>query len=231
MAQILSHQKRSADTRIHGGWSYYYPDDHIFDRWPRASITAWQVMALESARLGGVHVPSRAFEDARSFLRNCWDRNRGAFRYSHDPARLGSAFDVLPGSTPASLFALSLLGDDVAGAKFGKARAFVLDRLPRSYRYTTDDAFVHQAQGNLYFWYYGTLALFRVGGEPWEMWNEGMKDALVPAQAEDGSWRPISIYATDYAGDTQRDRTYSTAMCVLTLEIYYRYFTPLLKVE
>ena len=127
--------------------------------------------------------------------------------------------------------ALSLLGDDVAAPKFGKARAFVLDRLPRAYRYTTDDAFVHQAQGNLYFWYYGTLALFRVDGEPWEMWNEGMKDALLPAQAEDGSWRPISIYATDYAGDTNRDRSYSTAMCVLTLEVYYRYFTPLLKVE
>ena len=46
-----------------------------------------------------------------------------------------------------------------------------------------------------------------------------------------GSWRPISIYATDYADDTQRERTYSAAMCVLTLEIYYRYFTPLLKVR
>jgi len=231
VAQILRRQQRSADSRIHGGWSYYYSDDHTFDRWPRASITAWQVMALESARLGGVKVPDRAFEDARGFLRKCWDQNRGAFRYSHDPARLGSSFDVLPGSTPASLFALSLLGDDVATSKFGKARAFVLDRAPSGYRYTTDDAFVHKAQGNLYFWYYGTLAMFRVDGVPWEMWNEAMKDTLLPSQDEDGSWRPISIYATDYAGDTQRDRTYSTAMCVLTLEVYYRYFTPLLKVE
>ena len=27
------------------------------------------------------------------------------------------------------------------------------------------------------------------------------------------------------------DRSYTTAMCVLTLEVYYRYFTPLLAVE
>jgi hypothetical protein len=32
-----------------------------------------------------------------------------------------------------------------------------------------------------------------------------------------------------YAGDTNENRSYTTAMCVLSLEIYYRYFTPLLK--
>ena len=42
------------------------------------------------------------------------------------------------------------------------------------------------------------------------------------------------IYACMYiltrveAGDSRRDRSYTTAMCVLSLEVYYRYFTPLL---
>ena len=57
-----------------------------------------------------------------------------------------------------------------------------------------------------------------------------MKDTLLPAQDQDGSWRPISIYA-GYAQDSDGDRSYTTAMNVLTLEVYYRYFTPLLKVE
>ena len=92
-------------------------------------------------------------------------------------------------------------------------------------------AFVHRAVGNLYFWYYATLAMFRVDGEPWERWNGAMKNTLLPAQEADGSWAAISIYATNYAGDDREDRVYSTAMCVLTLEVYYRYFTPLLKVE
>ena len=57
-----------------------------------------------------------------------------------------------------------------------------------------------------------------------------MKGTLLPAQEQDGSWEPISVYA-EMAGDTDRDRVYTTAMNVLTLEVYYRYFTPLLKVR
>ena len=52
----------------------------------------------------------------------------------------------------------------------------------------------------------------------------------LPAQAADGSWPPIDIYAR-YARDDERDKSYTTAMCVLSLEIYYRYFLPLLKVH
>ena len=83
----------------------------------------------------------------------------------------------------------------------------------------------------MYFWYYGTLAMFRAGGNDWRRWNESLKGTLLPTQNADGSWDPKSVYATDYAGDDRRDKSYSTAMAVLTLEVYYRYFTPLLKVR
>ena len=41
------------------------------------------------------------------------------------------------------------------------------------------------------------------------------------------TWAPIDVYA-DEAGDSETDKSYTTAMCVLCLEVYYRYFTPLL---
>ncbi len=41
----------------------------------------------------------------------------------------------------------------------------------------------------------------------------------------------IDVYCTTYARDGERDRSYSTAMCVLSLEVYYRYYLPLLKVR
>jgi WD40 repeat protein len=228
---ILDNQNRqSRDPKRFGGWSYYYPDGHVFDSWPRCSITAWQVMALESARLGGIEVPDRAFDDAKAFLLGAYDRRRGYFRYSHDPERLNSEYRTLPGSTPAALFALSLVGEDPKSARFDKAREFVLDRAPDGYRYTSDADFVERGMGNLYFWYYGTLALFRCEGDEWELWNAKMKKTLLPSQDKDGSWRPIDLYAR-YAGDDRNDRSYTTAMCVLALEVYYRYFTPLLKVR
>ena len=232
LGQILSHQSERDDPRFRGGWGYYYKDERVWngDTWPRTSVTAWQVMALESARLGGLEVPDAAFAEARRFLVNTWDEGRGAFRYDHDPSRLNSGYPILPASTPAALFALSLLGADVASDELAAARRFVLERAPREYRYRGDDEFVFNARGNLYFWYYGTLALFRAGGQDWQRWNVAMKETLLGAQTDDGSWQPISIYAR-YAGDDDEDRSYTTALCVLTLEIYYRYFTPLLSVE
>ncbi|HVS10574.1 MAG TPA: hypothetical protein VMS76_11935, partial [Planctomycetota bacterium] len=230
VAEVLRHQVRRGDPRKVGGWSYYYPDGATFDSWPRVSITAWQVMALESARLGGLAVPGEAFQAARSFLLGSWDLRLGAFRYSHDPDRLRSGFPTLPGSTPAALFALALLGEDVNEDRFTRARGFVLERAPREYDYGSSEDFVFRARGNTYFWYYGSLAMFVCGGEPWERWNTAMKEVLVPSQQSDGSWIPLDAYA-EYAGDDPADRSYTTAACVLTLEVYYRYFTPLLAVR
>ncbi len=220
--RIESEQLHSRDARIDGGWGYYYPDGRTYDRWPRVSVTVWQVMALESAQLGGIEVRSEVFDDAKDFLVKSWDRDHGAYRYSHDPSRLGGDYPILPGSTPAALFALSLLGEETDSNRYREARRFVLDRAPEEYRFRGNDNFVFRARGNLYFWYYGTLALFRSGGSEWQRWNTAMKECLLPAQQEDGSWEPISIYA-EYAADSRRDRTYTTAMCVLTLEVYYRY--------
>lgn len=230
--QILRHQDGTRDARLFGGWGYYFADGHVWggDEWPRTSVTAWQVMALESARLGGLDVPDAAFADAREFLLHTWDERRGAFRYDHDPERLSSGYPILPASTPAALFALALLDVDPAAEDLAAARRFVLTRAPDGYRYTGDDDFVRLARGNPYFWYYATLALFRVGGREWERWNTALQATLLPAQEEDGSWAPIDVYS-EYAGDDDDERTYATAMCVLSLEVYYRYFTPLLRVK
>ncbi len=228
--RILAQQLRRSEVATDGGWGYYYPDGSVFDRWPRASITAWQVMALESARLGGMEVPDESFQRAKQFLAGSWDDGMGAFRYSHDPARLNLAYPTLPGSTPAALFALSLLGEDLEQNPWDRGVEYVASRAPREFAMESDDAFVHRGSGNLYFWYYGSLVLFRVGGEPWQRWNAGLKETLLPAQEPDGSWAPIEVYAR-YAGDDAKDRSYTTAMCVLSLEVYYRYFTPLLQVR
>ncbi|MFT4647161.1 MAG: hypothetical protein ACI9X4_000368 [Glaciecola sp.] len=230
VAHIVGNQNHARDVRFFGGWNYYYADDETYDSWPRVSVTSWQVMALKSARLAGLDVPKDTMEDAHTFLSNAWDRNLGAYRYNHAPSRLQSSYPTLPASTPAALFALSLLGEDLKDPQFSRARSFLLTRTPDTYRYDGQDAFVHQAQGNLYFWYYSSLALLRTGGNQWDRWNEGLKQTLLPAQSEDGSWAPISVYA-NYAGDTEEDRSYTTAMCVLSLEIYYRYFTPMLNAD
>jgi hypothetical protein len=230
VAHVLANQRTSGGGKNRGGWSYYGDDGPYFDEYARTSITSWQVMALESARLGGIAVPDAAFENAKRFLLAAWDEELGAFRYSHDPSRLSSNWPTLPASTPAAMFALSLLGEDLASARYDDARQYVLTRATPQYRYRGDDAFVLRGQGNVYFSYYATLAMFRAGGGAWSEWNASLQPLFLESQRADGAWGPLSSYA-DYAGDDERDAAYSTAMAVLCLEVYYRYFTPLLAVE
>ncbi|MEX1223052.1 MAG: hypothetical protein WEA31_00765, partial [Pirellulales bacterium] len=79
-------------------------------------------------------------------------------------------------------------------------------------------------KANLYYWYYATIALYRMQGDVWEKWNESLQRELVSSQiqtgADAGSWSPETVWG-GYGG-----RAYSTAMATLCLEVYYR-FLPL----
>jgi len=76
----------------------------------------------------------------------------------------------------------------------------------------------------MYYWYYATLAMFQVGGKPWETWKKGMEKAMVGTQRKDtdfceykGSWDPIGPWGLDGG------RVYSTAVLAMCLQVYYRY--------
>ncbi len=220
-------QQGNRDPRKEGGWTYYYKEGPGVDAWPRASVSAWQVMALESAKVGGVEVPQEALDAARQYFIRSYDPKYNGFRYTHSPEWLHNSYGTLPASTPAAMFVLTLLGEkDHPFVR--NAEQYVLERVPSEYRYRGQDAFVRRGTGNVYFLYYSTLALFARGGEPWRTWNESLKATLLPAQRDDGSWDAIDEYAKTYALDDESDKSYSTSMCVLMLEVYYRYFTPLL---
>ena len=73
-----------------------------------------------------------------------------------------------------------------------------------------------------YYLYYGTMAMFQMGGDHWKTWNEHMRDSLVGLQNKtpddnQGSWEPEGGWANDGG------RAYSTSMAILSLEVYYRY--------
>jgi len=76
--------------------------------------------------------------------------------------------------------------------------------------------------GGYYIWYNCTMAMFQAGGEPWKRWNGVIRDRVVSLQVpgegcDRGSWPP-----DDEFGDAG-GRIYSTALAVLTLEVYYRF--------
>ena len=81
-----------------------------------------------------------------------------------------------------------------------------------------------QARGtekDFYLWYNCTLAMFQAGGEPWEQWNSIVRDTIVRLQRHDGCAR--GGWDHDSRWGDRGGRIYTTALAVLTLEVYYRY--------
>ena len=78
-------------------------------------------------------------------------------------------------------------------------------------------------QIDMIYWYFGTEALFAVGGKPWKAWDAKLREAVLRHQRRDtnpclyaGSWDPCGPWGS-YGG-----RVYSTALLAMCLEVYYR---------
>ncbi len=77
---------------------------------------------------------------------------------------------------------------------------------------------------DMYYWYYGYLAAYQVGGVTWRAWEKSMRKAILKTQRKDkgvcgfeGSWDPIDPWGPDGG------RVYATAMMTMCLETPGRY--------
>ena len=190
-----------------GGWRYRSGQEGD------TSQLGWQLMALRSAELAGLDVPSQTWTRAERFLRSV---RRGA---------AGGLAAYTPHSkasrpmTAEALYCRQLLAASIGGtvgtAAAEEAAQHLLSELPG------------HGQPNLYYWYYATLALHHqqdvssIASRAWKEWNSAMKQTLVSSQVirgpEAGSWSPNTMWG-GYGG-----RVYSTALAALCLEVYYRY--------
>ncbi len=182
-----------------GGWRYRPGDDGDMSQF------GWQVLVVKSAELGGVEIPTRSKLLMSEFLRSCTSGRHGGLA-SYRPGTETS----IP-MTAEALVCRYFLDDEVPATVASEASQYLLQDMPGS------------RQENLYYWYYGTLAMFQTGGPAWETWNQRLTDTLVNSQIREGdsagSWDPSGQWA-GYGG-----RVYSTAMAALCLEVYYRYQT------
>jgi hypothetical protein len=190
-----------------GGWRYRPGDQGD------TSQLGWQLMSLWSAERAGITIPQQTWTGAERFLRSVRrGRTGGLASYRPDG----------PPSTPMTAEAMycrqivaEALGSDVEAASASEATAAIVAIPPEPNRV------------NLYYWYYGTLALHHqqeLSGEAaaaWQSWNTSLSLALVNSQIVDGpeagSWEPNCIWG-GYGG-----RVYSTAIAAMCLEVYYRY--------
>ncbi len=180
-----------------GGWRYQPADQGDMSQF------GWQVMALKSAALAGIKTPQKTREGMLHFLQRCEQGRRGGL-CGYQPGSPSSR--AMTAEALVCRYFLDLApNDDLVK----EATGFIGGELPQS------------GAPNLYYWYYGTLAMFQVQGPEWQQWNSAMQRQLLRLQRTDGhlagSWDSDTVWGS-YGG-----RVYSTAMATLCLEVYYRY--------
>jgi hypothetical protein len=133
-----------------------------------------------------------------------WQGNEGGFGYDHAENRL------------------SLTGVGVLCTYFWKESKdrtvkegidFLLGKAKVEYK--SKDA-------DLYGWYYDTQACLMFGGSAWSKWNRMFQDEIADNQSPDGSW-PTMQGAHLQPKPDGAGPYYRTTLCILMLEVFYRY--------
>jgi len=194
-----------------------------------SSATGWAVMALKSAQISGLIVKKENMDGAFEFTKYCTATD-GLVGYL-DAKTAGSAVTGKNDHYTYHTATMSALGmciriftqHDPNDPFLDLAAKQVIKDLPAISK--------DKLSIDYYYWYYGSLALNqldgpdspRKSGKYWNTWNKAMVDALLPLQdhadraCSNGGW--ITPDRWSYAGGP----LYSTAINVLTLEVYFRY--------
>ncbi|MEX2358944.1 MAG: prenyltransferase/squalene oxidase repeat-containing protein [Pirellulaceae bacterium] len=180
-----------------GGWRYHPGDQGDMSQF------GWQVMALHSATLAEIEIPDSTGRLMERFLR---DSSSGTHRglASYRPGER-----ISPTMTAEGLLCRAFLQTEDRKEQLSEATTYLLKNLP------------DQGEADLYYFYYGTLAMYQMQGDAWKKWQGPLHERILSRQrtAGDmaGSWDPDTRWG-NYGG-----RVYSTALATLSLEVYFRY--------
>jgi len=210
------------------------------------SISCWQIQALQAAWLTDIRY-SRTFADgslekareqAVENLTRCF--TQGGEEYQYDAAgenkkaftKAGFGYQGPDrnewnlytndkpnmGTTGMAVLSLQLLGHGEDSEVKAALRVMKGKDAAGNYNFDVDWEKTKGAGYILYGWYYITQAMFQASDpECWEYWNPAFSKMLTERQKKDGSWGYPSRSQEKYGP------VYSTALCCLMLEVYYRY--------
>lgn len=164
------------------------------------TVTGWQLAALKSAMLAGIEVPYEVWMRASEFIDTLAVDDGSAYTYVAGE-----------GGTNAT-DAIGLLCRMIGGwPKTARPLVKGTNRIGK----------LSPVNNNVYFIYYASQVLHHMGGPRWERWNPRMREYLIDSQATEG--HETGSWYFDEQHSTPGGRLYTTAMAIMTLEVYYRY--------
>jgi hypothetical protein len=211
------------------------------------SIVGWQIQALRAAQLTkDITVPDQSVKKAVDFLNKVSSGSlKAVYGYAAPTGRPGTSLTAVgllcryyvdgwgPNNAGMAEGTIGLFGSPKADAVNTVTKTDRL-RAPRTSAQVKQNA----SMPEMYYYYYATQVVHFFGGQEWQEWNEGPKDAtgkrlggmrdwLITLQStngnESGSWNPCPGTIGSHCG-----RVGTTCLSLLTLEVYYRHL-PLYK--
>jgi len=154
--------------------------------------TVWALLALRSAKYAGLDIDPDALEGARVLV----ERRHAALTPTEQPAALLAR--ILLGENPKASEALKALADAVVANR---------------------PAWREGETAPLDLWYFGTMAMFQVGGARWKEWNQAMTNTIAKRQRANDAGDLAGTWPFGAAAPVIGDQ----AKLALCLEVYYRY--------
>src|ERR1043166_5829237 len=127
------------------------------------SISGWQIMALKSAQMSNLVVPSVAVERSKMFLRNCCQDNDQGYGYT---AGSGSSYRM----TAVGLLCRQYMEN------WGPSNPNMIKAIKNHIKTHSPDI------KDVYYYYYATQVMHHFGGDDWRDWNEKMRENLIKSQ-------------------------------------------------
>ena len=191
-----------------GGFDYNYKKGKRWD----LSVVGWQIQAMKAGYVAGANVPGlmEAIEKGVMFLKKVSFKN-GKFGYS------------TPGCGSWGMQGAGTLCLQLVGAKASAEARAGVKNISENHVVKWDDKKEHKGHSNpTYNWYYETQAMFHGGTSTWKKWNKHFSAILTRKQKPDGHW-DCPGRAPKGEARVEYDKWYTTTLCCLSLQVYYRY--------
>ncbi|HEV3344914.1 MAG TPA: prenyltransferase/squalene oxidase repeat-containing protein [Pirellulales bacterium] len=188
-----------------GGWRYRPIKPDRSD----TSISGWAMLALKTAKEADLKVNPATVSKMTEFFKHMADPLTGRTRYE------GSQH-VTDATTGVGMMVDEFINHQTDSALIHLASDYLAGQAES--RWGGD----RPGDPDFYLWYNCTLAMFLAGGDPWNRWNNVVRNHVLTLQIHGsdcarGSWEPKGQWGSEGG------RIFSTALAVLTLEVYYRF--------
>jgi hypothetical protein len=196
-----------------GGWTYGYI--HSGGNSGDTSISGWQVQALKAANHTGIEFREmdRCIDKALAFMVTCQADNGGFGYTAQKKPNIGSHFAL------TGVGVLSHQMWDKGNAREVRKGIAYIKSTP-GIQWGNTETGLHS---DLYAAYYECQAMINSGGDDWLDYNKTFRDSILKNQASNGTWPATNGAHHGLNGAGGWNEHYRTTLCLLMLEVYYRF--------